>query len=172
MRRFSRRFSEVRSAVSLLLLAFVVALWVRSYRVGEQVGYRSVGAGASITQTSLATFGGRLALSRSSVVAPGTTEQSGWYVEGRHPRPGYATDGVAGFEFRRVASQGRWLWELRVPMWALAAVLTLQPVLQMRSALRRRRLQKPGVCCHCGYDLRGSTGRCPECGTVTRPQAG
>lgn len=51
-----------------------------------------------------------------------------------------------------------------VPHWAAALPLAVPPLLWARGRLRRRRWRKQGRCRHCGYDLRGSPERCPECG--------
>ena len=57
---------------------------------------------------------------------------------------------------------------LLVPLWAIAAPLAILPalwLLRARPALRRRRL-KAGLCLQCGYDVRASPERCPECGSA------
>jgi hypothetical protein len=62
---------------------------------------------------------------------------------------------------------------LKVPYWLIIALCGLLPahsLLGVPAALRRRRRRLKGLCMHCGYDLRASEGRCPECGTA-KPNA-
>ena len=52
---------------------------------------------------------------------------------------------------------------VRVPMWMIFITLMLYPIWWYQHPQRRRREQF-GICFGCGYDLRGSRERCPECG--------
>jgi hypothetical protein len=57
---------------------------------------------------------------------------------------------------------------LALPMWFLFAMSLVPGALVLRH-WRRKRLRSgrvaAGLCLECGYDLRHSPGRCPECGT-------
>jgi hypothetical protein len=61
-------------------------------------------------------------------------------------------------------------WALRVPWWAIAATMLVPHAAVMArgfAAQRRINWRRRGRCAGCGYDLRSSTDRCPECGTPT-----
>lgn len=55
---------------------------------------------------------------------------------------------------------------LSVPFWFPAAAFALPPAVMLWRGHTRRRRLRLGLCLRCGYDLRASGGRCPECGTV------
>jgi hypothetical protein len=110
---------------------------------------------------------------------------------GAEPTP-YATrwsvrvlrdDGGQGVVFRRTPPLfGRWepgsslqptpRWgaaeergtEFYFPHGLLAAGFMLLPGLDLAAGLRRWRRRRLGLCAGCGYDLRATPDRCPECG--------
>jgi hypothetical protein len=61
-----------------------------------------------------------------------------------------------------------WLWVLRMPYWFVIVAFGFLPSIWIisisRNLLRTKRL--PGHCLVCGYDLRATPDRCPECGTT------
>lgn len=58
-------------------------------------------------------------------------------------------------------------YEARLPHWMLAFPLLIAGLIWVRrmSAGRHRLRALGGLCLQCGYDLRASKDRCPECGT-------
>jgi hypothetical protein len=58
-------------------------------------------------------------------------------------------------------------YRLTLPHWSVVLVTSLLPAARLRSAMRALRGRRPraGVCPACGYDLRATPDRCPECGT-------
>ena len=55
---------------------------------------------------------------------------------------------------------------LTVPYWFLVVVLIAAAVRAGRSARRERAARRRGLCPSCGYDLRATPDRCPECGAT------
>jgi hypothetical protein len=70
----------------------------------------------------------------------------------------WARDGPGRFVFVR---------RLQIPYW-LPLVIVLCPLtLMVARRLRGRQKTRNDLCTHCGYDLRATPARCPECGGVS-----
>jgi len=84
-----------------------------------------------------------------------------------HPLRGFE---FAGVKFGGLWGQGSMLWNLIIPFWLLTFLAAILPILQIHflvKSLRKSLRQTHGHCSHCGYDLRASPHRCPECGQAT-----
>lgn len=54
---------------------------------------------------------------------------------------------------------------IAVSFWLLLLLSAALPAMQLGRRLRGQRRIRKGLCFHCGYDLRHSPDRCPECGS-------
>jgi hypothetical protein len=159
-----------------LAFACVVALWVRSYWRGDEL-YLLSGVRGSWVETCRGSA--MYYAARTAIVAPRPNEWS--YI--RHDDPTaqrLAMDDLearvarrlhsgfrgGGFAFHAGGLSGQDATVVvLVPLWLPAALFAVAPVLW----LRRRRPPPPGRCAACGYDLRATPDRCPECGVVPAP---
>ena len=70
---------------------------------------------------------------------------------------------VAGFPRQRHRT-------LVLPYWFTTTLAALPAILWSATLIKRlRRRSRPDHCRSCGYDLRVTLGRCPECGTWAQP---
>lgn len=55
---------------------------------------------------------------------------------------------------------------IEMPSWLTLTLTSIPLIIPIRNALRRKKRTARGLCVACGYDLRTTLDRCPECGTV------
>jgi hypothetical protein len=55
---------------------------------------------------------------------------------------------------------------LFLPGWSVLALAGLLPIGRFARCVLQRRVNASGLCPACGYDLRATPDRCPECGTA------
>src|SRR5687768_510293 len=162
--------------LAALALAGLVVMWVRSHRVSDSVGYgwRFTGSDGAyrIRFASARSADGALHFGAGymlPVFLRSATLREGWFVEQRAQSDAVVRSqpvwSGAGFEYHRIELTGALvIRSLGVPYWFLCACAAMTLFVSWRR--RRGARRRPRTCARCGYDLRGSRERCPECGTA------
>jgi hypothetical protein len=86
--------------------------------------------------------------------------------------PGARSFSVLGFGYIDSIPPPRSVRIIYFPHWFAALLFAILPTVRLRSILRTRRENRIGLCQHCGYDLRATPDRCPECGAVAAKSLG
>ena len=177
-----RRLFVFLTILSLPLCLATVALWVRSYWCYDNLEHSSSGP-ASFQGFGMESIGGELGVFAIRGPPPDNSVfldyaipswENGWnfYTGGSadHDTLGnWATRNLSGartfrclgFGYAFAQRQASAIW---FPHWFLSLLFAIPPTLSLRSILRTRRRLRAGLCPHCGYDLRATPDRCPECG--------
>jgi hypothetical protein len=160
-----RNVLNVLSGATLVLACIVCAIWIRSYRKNDTLYFISesyfLAAFESDGITSFQIVGpdaggppGRVNVFHKSCSA----------VHGPCLPCGVHSWGGAGFF---IFSDGSVFRGANVPCWFWVVTLAVTPVIRCWR-LRRSKFPANGQCRVCGYDLRATPDRCPECGAVRK----
>jgi hypothetical protein len=171
--RLFRNLLYAASALSLLLCVATVALWVRSRLRSDHItlSWRNHD-GDALRSLSVESFEGRLAVSRETWQRGGPAgrnvdrsvgEKSYLSVHAAEMRFDVAGLRWGGYDDRVAARDG---WVLVVPFWAVVVPIALLTGLALRARWSAGQRSRAGLCPACGYDLRATPDRCPECGTA------
>ena len=178
-----RKLFTILAAISLLLLIAVAGLGVRGYFRFDTFWYRHTtnfsGGGGHVDLLRLQSSQGRLWLGVYRWNMLTDSAGDGLHHDARKPEHLYFDDRQLGQSAGRLGfglEADSWdpvAWVNRtailLPAWFLALLFSLLPALRLSRWIIDRRLNRPGFCRQCGYDLRATPLRCPECGTVASP---
>ena len=161
-----RRVFNVATALSLLLCVAAVVLWVRSYWVGDQIQLSHRIDAARYRLLTVASFEGYLDVETQEVVYDSTDPS--WIAH--HFRVGLFSFRPQGSSiwnrigFERVESLDPQAFEFIAPLWPLVLFAAVLPCFGILRWIRLARRPSRERCLRCGYDLRATPDRCPECG--------
>jgi hypothetical protein len=187
-----RRPFAIVAALLLLPCVAVCVPWARIYAVEDMVVWQGTGAAWSavsaqgwvVVEWNRSNWSGlpaeRYGLRYERASPPTRAIAAQIYALSVGPRDTWVHRQWRGFAYTYWRSWvgGNSIGTLVLPFWAVAgaALLPLLAGLVGRAyaRVRRRRCVRRGRCPSCGYDLRASPERCPECGEpaqVTSPPA-
>jgi hypothetical protein len=167
-----RRLFTILSALSLLLCVATCVLWVRSKSRLDGVQRATEGIYREVFSHDGAVWLGRAGPIHHRF-------SSGWSAlaigeDDTDHLPSQMLNAVGdrrnGWGFQAVTSPASTSLHA-VPDWCLVVALAFPQSVWLFRRFRYRRASRLGLCAACGYDLRATPDRCPECGSTPKAAA-
>jgi hypothetical protein len=164
------------ATLSVIVFVAAVGMWLRGQVIPDELIYeRWVGHQNRFTIMENSRHGLRIWYVRSrvhhlnldyreSVTFYGWTRRPA-LMEDLYPKWRAPTSSVLGYAHQTWAApiQDTRVWWF--PHWLIGLLSLPLPLIAFRRWRRKRRIEREGLCRVCGYDLRASVERCPECRT-------
>jgi hypothetical protein len=147
-----RRLVNILSAASAVIFFASIALWIGAYRHG--VGYPRW---PYLTRSGIGCERGVIGIIR--------TDDPDWGTDLDEGSHSWSFLGVS-YAYNKFYGRSGGYNEARIRCATLTALSGPLAAVWMLSFVRRRREARRGLCRRCGYDLRATPERCPECGAV------
>jgi hypothetical protein len=173
-----RRLLNFVTLLSLLICVAATALWVRSYQRCDRVLYQTDEDARGVQRCFVLRWNrGVFEFQHHHIAGLGRAyaEWMGLHMDHADPVgngfPVGSRLALPGLGFAppitQVVSPAVW-WHywVYVPHYAVVVAAGILPVARLLRLRRRRRTDLRGLCPSCGYDLRATPDRCPECGTT------
>jgi hypothetical protein len=169
-----RRLFALTSALSLVLLIGACVTWAASYGFAYEVEF--------VPKTREDIRFGETKLWDETSIGPTfnlVNNQSHHLTirrgRVRYERIWYFRDGIAGWrqEISRIPSyilydNGEVRKRVTIPLWLISGIIAVVPVSHVIAHRLQQRCHHGRICSKCGYDMRASPDRCPECGSIAR----
>jgi hypothetical protein len=161
-----KRFRPVARLASSAICLFILILWIggRVFAMPTSVQHDNRRWGTYVVGVTDGIVG---VGHEKRIEKPYSPKQAPVGVTLWHPRSKIGAEGFGFGLIRGIWTNGStdyYLWAIYVPCWFAAALLGLPGARWVAGWARRGRRMRRGECVECGYDLRASGERCPECG--------
>lgn len=185
--RMKRLAGRVLLLLSTLASLAVATLWLRSYWASDHVMYNDE---LTVEELRFMAASGEGTLGFSFGTTNWDDLEDATYIRQHAKEKGFALPsglswgtapvgsldglGLTNFQYNAHRRNGQkirsTLYEIKFPYWTAVVLSALFPAVRLFGLMRTRRRIQLGLCPNCGFDLRASSGRCPECGKVLGPE--
>lgn len=148
------RIFTILSATSLLLCVAMVMLWLASWRMSPRFwSHVTMGSWGSAIEITCVRYPGDQTIWKRHSYSEFKRTYAGIFISLDH--------------FTDVPGNPLVGFMVSVPYSRIVVALAILPVAWfVRRLVVLQRHALPGLCSNCGYDLRATPDRCPECGVV------